>query len=1048
MAGRPRHHATALAIALCTAVLPPLAPRATAAEPPPATAAEPATAAGPPPPPADARLAHEPDRPATSREQFYLLLPDRFANGSAANDRGGLTGDRTTTGYDPTDKDFFQGGDLRGAIDHLDYVKGLGTTAIWLAPVFRNKPVTVRDGRATANYHGYAITDFTRVDPHFGTEADLAELIDKAHAKGMKVFFDVITNHTADTIDYAEKRYGYRSKGAYPYLDTEGRPFDDSTGMRPADADGAPYTPRVSADPDDRKVPDWLNDPSMYHNRGNSTFAGESALDGDFMGMDDLWTERPEVVRGMEEIYEKWVDDFAVDGFRVDTAKNVDMAFWTQWATALDRHAARHGRRDFFLFAEAFSADAAITAPYVTEGRLDATLDFPFQAAARNFASRGGPADDLAHVFAQDYRYTTDKTNAYSQVTFLGSHDMGRIGTFLAQDHPGADDAELLGRDRLAHELMFLSRGNPVVYSGDEQGFTGSGGDVAARQTMFASKVPEYLDDDEIGTGRTAASDAYDPSHPLYRAIATLSRLTRQHPALRDGVQTERYAQGSVYAVTRTDVRAGRDYLVAFNNATEPRTVTLPTGSPDTPYRALYGTTGSVRADADGKTTVTVPALSSVVYQAARPAHPPTAAPSLALTAPQAGAHGTVEVSADVTGGGYQRVVFTAQAGNGAWHTLGTADHAPYKVTQHIAPDVPAGTPLRYKAVVVDRAGRTAGALAATTAGRTAPVPAPTAARHWAVVHHRRPDGDYDGLRLRTADGRTAAFTGRDAYGAFAWLAPAEGTTEITFTVEKDGVPDAPARTLGFAATPEVWTEQGSDTVTGTRPVDAYPAQDPAKAVVHYHRADGDYDGWGLHAWTGAARPPEWNDPIRPVRRDSFGLVFEVPLTDHADSLSYILHKKEEKDVSSDETLDFSLYGHEVWRVAGDGTYLTPTLGGAFGLDLGTSAATWLDEDTVVWRGTGAGVAGQQLVYAPGGGIRLENGALSDEGHWLRLIPAQLTDAQRSAHPGFADHQAFTVDPRDRDRIAEARASRQLIATQRGQDGALLGATTVRLPPG
>ncbi len=139
-------------------------------------------------------------------------------------------------------------------------------------------------------------------------------------------------------------------------------------------------------------MPAWLNDPAMYHNRGNSTFAGESALYGDFKGMDDLWTERPEVVRGMERIYQKWVHDFDVDGFRVDTAKNVDMAFWTQWATALDRYAARHGRPNFFLFAEAFSADASITAPYVTQGRLDATLDFPFQAAARNFASRGGPA--------------------------------------------------------------------------------------------------------------------------------------------------------------------------------------------------------------------------------------------------------------------------------------------------------------------------------------------------------------------------------------------------------------------------------------------------------------------------------------------------------------------------------------------------------------------------------------------------------------------------------------------------------------------------------
>lgn len=75
----------------------------------------------------------------------------------------------------------------------------------------------------------------------------------------------------------------------------------------------------------------------------------------------------------------------------------------------------------------------------------------------------------MSGVFAQDYRYTTDKANAYEQVTFLGNHDMGRIGGFLVKDNPRADEAELLGRDLFAHELMFLSCGNRVVYSGDEQ---------------------------------------------------------------------------------------------------------------------------------------------------------------------------------------------------------------------------------------------------------------------------------------------------------------------------------------------------------------------------------------------------------------------------------------------------------------------------------------------------------------------------------------------------------------------------------------------------
>ena len=99
----------------------------------------------------------------------------------------------------------------------------MGTTAIWLTPSFKNKPVQGGPGQESAGYHGYWITDFTQIDPHLGTNADMKALIDAAHAKGMKVFFDIITNHTADVIDYEEKQYTYRSKKAFPYEDAAGQ---------------------------------------------------------------------------------------------------------------------------------------------------------------------------------------------------------------------------------------------------------------------------------------------------------------------------------------------------------------------------------------------------------------------------------------------------------------------------------------------------------------------------------------------------------------------------------------------------------------------------------------------------------------------------------------------------------------------------------------------------------------------------------------------------------------------------------------------------------
>jgi hypothetical protein len=135
-------------------------------------------------------------------EIIYFLLPDRFENGDTSNDRGGLQGGRLVTGFDPTAKGFYHGGDLRGVTRRLDYVQSLGATAIWLAPVFKNRPVQGSPGHESAGYHGYWITDFSRVDPHFGSNEDMRALIGAAHARGMKVYLDIVVNHTADVIAY------------------------------------------------------------------------------------------------------------------------------------------------------------------------------------------------------------------------------------------------------------------------------------------------------------------------------------------------------------------------------------------------------------------------------------------------------------------------------------------------------------------------------------------------------------------------------------------------------------------------------------------------------------------------------------------------------------------------------------------------------------------------------------------------------------------------------------------------------------------------------
>ena len=147
---------------------------------------------------------------------------------------------------------------------------------------------------------------------------------------------------------------------------------------------------------------------------------------------------------------------------------------------------------------------------------------------------------------------------------------MGRIGYFLQRvDQVGASDAELLARSKLAHALMFFARGQPVVYYGDEQGFTGDGGDKDAREDMFANAVPVYEDNDLIGTDETTSDDNFDPSHPLYQAIRQYANLYHHHPALRTGAQIHRFSSDGpgIYAFSRVDRDQRVEYVVALNNS-------------------------------------------------------------------------------------------------------------------------------------------------------------------------------------------------------------------------------------------------------------------------------------------------------------------------------------------------------------------------------------------------------------------------------------------------------------------------------------------------
>ncbi len=660
---------------------------------------------------ADRALAEDSLREPLTRERFYFVMADRFANGDTSNDAGGLTGGRLVTGLDPSDKGFYHGGDLAGLTGHLDYIKGLGTTAIWLTPSFKNRPVQGTGDKADAGYHGYWITDFTQVDPHLGTNAELKKLIAQAHRKGMKVFFDIITNHTADVIDYKENQYTYRSKKNFPYTMADGTTFDDrdyvNTPFPPMDAETSfPYTPYFHSEADaNLKVPAWLNDPLLYHNRGDSTFAGQSSTYGDFVGLDDLFTERPEVVEGMGEIYKAWVD-FGVDGFRIDTVKHVNLEFWQKFIPDILGEADRIGNDDFFAFGEVYDGNPAYMSQYTTAGKLQATLDFGFQQQGVDFA-KGNSAAVLADFFAKDDWYTDADSNAYQLPTFLGNHDMGRVAYFLRDS---ANEAEHLKRVMLADSLMFTVRGNPVNYYGDEQGFIGTGGDQLAREDMFASQVDIYNDEDVLG-GPEGSMDRYDPSHPIYRHLKSLAAMRAKYPALADGAQVQRYAEDGdgIFAVSRIDAKKSSEFLVVANNSTDKATATFDTWTTRGEWVPVMGAKKPLHTTKSGEVSVSVPPLSVAVYRASAPMETTkAAAPTVTVSAPERGVSGRAEISADVQAGTFAQTTFLyREVGASDWTTLGTDDNAPFRVFHDVS-GMPPGTLLEYRAVVEDAAGRIA----------------------------------------------------------------------------------------------------------------------------------------------------------------------------------------------------------------------------------------------------------------------------------------------------------------------------------------------------
>lgn len=450
--------------------------------------------------------------PADWRDHFiYFLMVDRFHNES--NNVPPYAPGITPTGRNDEDGDKWQGGSLKGIAAKLDYIKGLGCTAIWLSPVFKNR-------MELDTYHGYGVQNFLDIDPHFGTVQDLQALVKKAHKMGLYVILDVVLNHTGDN-------WGY--EGGWPYYYDQGQRFPFGS-WRGVDSRPGIQWPHDSVWPLEFQEPEWYRRKGEIRNW--DTFP--EARDGDFCSLKELDTSRREVVEALVRAYKYWIAVADVDGFRLDAVKHLEQSNIALFCSAVREYALSIGKKNFLLFGEIVGDDRFIE-QYVGRNSfvpgsserffsLDAALDFPLwqvlEGVIKGFTSPGELRKRYDRC-RESYRHHGEAEQCF--VTFIDNHDqIGRIprARFL-HNNPFPKQAVL------AMGYLLTSMGIPCIYYGTEQGFDGGGSeDKYIRECMFGGTW---------GAFDTTGYHFHNPDHYIYKSISAIAKVRQNECALRYG---------------------------------------------------------------------------------------------------------------------------------------------------------------------------------------------------------------------------------------------------------------------------------------------------------------------------------------------------------------------------------------------------------------------------------------------------------------------------------------------------------------------------------
>jgi glycosidase len=499
----------------------------------------------------------------STADVMYLLMPDRFSDGDPSNNEPS----QSRGIYDRNNKFYYHGGDFQGIMNHLDYLKDLGVTALWLTPWYDNydhpNEIELKDGKPSTGFHGYNPQDFYTVEEHFGTFEKLQELVNTAHASGIKIIQDEVMNHTG------------------PYHQWVDDPPTETwfNGTKERHLNNVFQT--------------WeLHDPRPVAQLKRETMEGWFL---DFLP--DLNQNDREVSRYLIQNTLWWIGTTGLDGIRMDTWQYVPDTFWHDWTTALKREFP-----NFKVVGEVKDGDVVHTSYFqggrpraIPDSGLDSLLDFPLFYSIRGAFAEGQPIEQIPKTLAKDYLYS----NPNILVTLLGGHDDGR---FMSERGATIDGL------KLANAFVLTTRGVPQLYYGDELGMTGP--DEPTTRADFPGGFAGDKRNAFTLEGRSREQ------RDLFAYIRKLAHLHTELEPLRRGDFVNLYVSTQQYAYARTTDRDA--VVVVFNNDNRTAEIQFDVDGLHLPNEATLTDQLGVSKELkvrDGKLRVTLPARSVAILR-------------------------------------------------------------------------------------------------------------------------------------------------------------------------------------------------------------------------------------------------------------------------------------------------------------------------------------------------------------------------------------------------------------------------------------------------